>query len=181
MKKQTSTLLALVPNGTSFQEFISHQGKRFDSRFGNIMSDEVEITLMFDTSSDAFEFYNEIRFTPKYQALYTIKTVSDNPCHLIVSGSETLFDYFGTREPNLLTASRVLEIDFKIDYVQAMTSIVFTGEVVRGELLGRHCIIEFSDVLPELSLGGLRYIARDMDQFDALLTRVYCVEGEVLR
>lgn len=98
-----------------------------------------------------------------------------------MSGSETLFDYFGTREPNLLTVSRVLEIDFKIDYVQAMTSIVFTGEVVRGELLGRHCIIEFSDVLPELSLGGLRYIARDMDQFDALLTRVYCVEGEILR
>lgn len=71
MKKQTSTLLALVPNGTSLQEFITHQGKRFDSRFGNIMSDEVEITLIFDTSSDAFQFYNEIRFTPKYQALYT--------------------------------------------------------------------------------------------------------------
>lgn len=178
MKKNISTLQAMIPQGTSIHEFIRTQGKLFDQRFGSIMPEVVEITLIFDSLEDAHEFYNEIKYNSKYQSLYTIRTDRYNPHQLIVSGSATLYDYFGTREPNLLTVSRVFGISFKVDYVQPMSGIVFTGEVVEGELLGRQCIIEVSTVLPELALGGLRYIARDLDQFDSLLTRLYSVEGQ---
>lgn len=178
MKKNTSTLQAMVPQGTSIQEFIKNQAQQFDRRFGSIMSGDVEVTLIFKSIEDAHEFYNEIRYNKIYHNLYTAKTDRFNPLQLHVTGSETLFDYFGTREPNLLTVSRVTGISFKVDYVQSMSGIVFTGEVIEGELLGRHCIIEVSDILPELALGGLRYIARDFDQFDALLTRLYTVNGQ---
>lgn len=178
MKKQTSTLAAMIPQGTSIHEFITSQGKLFDQRFGSIMPEVVAITLIFDSLQDAHEFYNEVRYSSKYQTLYTIKTDRYNPLQLHVSGSETLYDYFGTREPNLLTVSRVLGLSYKVEYVQPMSGIVFNGEVVQGELLGRQCIIEVSNIIPELALGGLRYIARDLDQFDALLTRLYAVEGQ---
>lgn len=178
MKKITSSIVELMPKNTSLQEFIARQARNFDNRFGAIMPKEVEIELEFECQDDAHEFYNEVRYNAKYAQMYTLKTNRHNPLKLWVSGSTTLFDYFGTREPNLLTVSRVLDIGFKIDYIQAMSGIVFTGEVVRGELLGRHCIIEVSDILPELALGGLRYIAKNMDEFDALLTRVYCVQGQ---
>ena len=180
MKKYTSTIQALVPQGTSISDFIQKQGMKFDERFGQVMSENVAITLTFSSSYDATEFYNEVKFNLKYKSLYTILTVEDDSCSLIVSGSETLFDYFGTREPNLLTVSRNLNIDFTVDFVQDKTGIVFTGQVINGELLGRHCLIEVSNILPELSLGGLRYIARDFEQFDALLTRVYCIDGQKL-
>lgn len=154
--------------------------ERFQARFGFKMSDHVEVTLEFEDHWDAQTFYTEIKHNPKYAQQYQVITHPYDVCKLMVSGAPTLFDYFGTREPNLLTLSRQNRIDFKIDFRQEFTNIVFTGEVVQGELLGRHCIVQVAQALPELTLAGMKYIGRSKAEFDSLLTRIFRVESDVI-
>ena len=177
MKKQTKTLENIIQDhkAVTLRNLISVQDKNFESRFGFKLSDEVKVNLIFNSRYDAEDFYNELRFNEKYARQYKVMTNLNDSQQLIVSGSRTLFDYFGTKEPNLLTASRDLNIQFKVEYQEAFTQIIFTGEVIAGELLGRQCIVEYNELIPELTLSGLKNIASNQKEFDALLTRVYCV------
>ena len=90
----------------------------------------------------------------------------------MVSGQKTLFDYLGSREPNLLTLSRDLNIDFEVKFVQVYSGTAFNGNLVNGELLGRQCLVEVNELVPELSLGLLFQIGNDEQEFELLLTRI---------
>lgn len=152
----------------------------FEARFGFALDLDVTVTLSFESVSDATDFYSEVKYVQKYSDQYKVQSHPYDSTKVYVSGASTLFDYFGTREPNLLTLSREQNINFKIDYVQDYTGIVFTGEVIQGELLGRHCLVEVSDILPEIALSGLNYIARTHSEFEALLTRIFKIESVVI-
>lgn len=179
MKKNHLSLDALIKKEGSItlNQMFETNKEKFKQRFGFEMANEVTIELTFESSFEATLFYQEIKQNPRYSQQYTVKTHPYHVSVLIVSGATTLFDYFGTVEPNLLTLSRQNQIDFKVDYVQPFSNIVFTGEIVQGELLGRHCIVQVSDVLPELSLAGLPLIGSNRAEFDALLTRIFNVES----
>ncbi|MEG0328220.1 MAG: hypothetical protein RR565_09480 [Erysipelothrix sp.] len=171
---------AMNLKGNDVTSFINNQSHRFTERFGLSFSDTVQVTLRFEDAHDAQEFYNELRYNQTYSLDYTVTTSRFNACELIVDGAETLYDYFGSREPNLLTVSRDLKLNFEIIYNQEYTGIEFTGMVHRGELLSRQCVVEVASVIPELSLGGLSKIAREASEFDDLLTRCYIVKGTPL-
>ena len=160
-------------------ELMNRFSFKFKERFGLEYYEEIEVKLIFKNQDDLNDFYNEIRFNRKYDD-YTVKTSPNNHRELFVSGEKTLFDYFGTYEPNLLTASRELQINFDIEFIQRYSGSIFTGSVMQGELLSRQCIIEMSEVLPELSLAGLYQFASKEEEFDLLLTRVFQVKGEVI-
>ena len=179
MKKTILSFDALLEKEESLtlSHMFQQNDAKFQDRFGFKMDGNVKVTLEFEDTYDAQTFYTEIKHNPKYAQQYKVETHPYDICKLMVSGASTLYDYFGTREPNLLTLSRQNHIDFKIDYVQDFSNIVFTGEVIQGELLGRHCLVQVSDVLPELSLAGLKYIGRTRAEFDALLTRIFSVES----
>ncbi|AMC94271.1 hypothetical protein AOC36_09855 [Erysipelothrix larvae] len=162
------------------QELMRQSKLQFTKRFGLEFSKDISVTLVFETSYDANDFYNEIRFNKAYSMLYRVAFNTSKANSLIVSGQATLFDYFGTNEPNLLTASRDLGLQFTIDFVQDYTGSTFKGSVMNGELLARQCIVEVSSVLPELTLGGLCQIAGSFEEFDLLLTRIYTVRSEAL-
>lgn len=183
MKQQRFTIPELMARmkGTSVHHFIEDQHYRFTERFGLNYDETVKVKLIFEKQADASDFYNELRFNSAYSKQYTVKTDALDAKVLYVEGAETLFDYFGTREPNLLTLSRSLDLAYKIEFLQQYSAIIFTGEVCYGELLGRHCLIEVSEMLPELSLGGLHQIARTSEEFELLLTRVYLIKEEMLR
>ncbi|QIK70534.1 hypothetical protein G7062_09555 [Erysipelothrix sp. HDW6C] len=172
--------LITTMKGNDVASFIHNQNLRFSERFGLNYSDDVSVTLTFESDRDAIDFYNEVRFNEDYAQEYTVKTSPFHSKDLLLSGAQTLYDYFGSREPNLLTVSRDLNINFAIEFVQDYSGTTFTGAVRRGELLSRQCIIEVSDILPELSLGGLRQIGRNQREFDDLLTRCYIVKGATI-
>lgn len=182
MKKTKVSLDALLKKDTcvTLGHMVKKNQVKFESRFGFSMDLDVKVTLNFDHSRDAQTFYSEVKYNQKYADQYNVTTHPYDSSKVIVSGAETLFDYFGTREPNLLTLSREQGIDFKIDYLQEYSGIVFKGEVIQGELLGRHCLVEVSDILPEIAIAGLHYIARTHGEFDALLTRIFKVESVVI-
>lgn len=163
--------------GNTITQFISDQHGRFQERFGMNYDETVSVTLKFQNEKDSIDFYNEIKYNTHYNKDYTVSTVISDPRQLVVMGAETLYDYFGSREPNLLTISRDYGIAFDIEFIQQFSGTVFTGSVNRGELLSRQCIIEVSNVLPELALGGLVQIGRNDRDFNDLLTRCYIVKG----
>lgn len=159
----------------NLDSLFSNNKEQFKERFGMEFYQGIEVRLEFSNFMDANDFYQEIKYNPLYQDFKVFTT--DKSKELIVSGAPTLFDYFGTVEPNLLTASRDLDIRFDILFQQAYSATIFTGTVISGELLSRQCIVEVSEVLPELSLAGLGQIAQSIQEFDLLLTRIYSVEG----
>ena len=160
---------------TDLSSFFKMYNKRFEERFGMPFDQDIEVRLEFANFMDASDFYQELRYNRAYRE-FKVTTTKD-PKALLVSGAKTLFDYFGTVEPNLLTVSRDLGIRFEIFYQQTYSAITFTGTVISGELLSRQCIVEVSTVLPELSLAGLGQIARSEKDFDLLLTRIYPIKG----
>ena len=162
-------------NYTNIDDLLIRSNDDFKERFGMNFSEKISVELKFESFQDANEFYQELTYNTSYKE-YTVKT-SNQANVLTVYGAKTLFEYFGTKEPNLLTVSRDLNISFDIHFVQSYSGTVFTGSVVSGELLSRQCIIEVSDVLPELTLAGLSQIAKSIKEFDLLLTRLYSVEG----
>ncbi|CAM3671154.1 hypothetical protein ERUR111494_06265 [Erysipelothrix urinaevulpis] len=162
-------------NYTNIEGLIKYNQNKFHERFGMEFQDDIDVELNFETFRDANDFYQELKYNSKYSDFSVFTTHSPNK--LIISGAKTLFDYFGTREPNLLTLSRDLGIRFEILFNQDYSGSIFTGSVVSGELLSRQLIIEVSEVLPELSLAGLGQIAKTLSEFDLLLTRIYSVEG----
>lgn len=178
MKKGYSVKdLMLAMDGKDLATFMHEQESQFQSRFDVSFKQGVEVELKFTDSIDARDFYQELRFNPVYGLDYSVKTVAYDETRILVKGAPTLFDYFGTREPNLLTLSRDLNLDFDVTFVQEFTGVVFTGKVNHGELLSRQCILEVSDLLPELTLGGLSQIARSEFEFDTLLTRAYIMNS----
>lgn len=164
----------------SIDVFMKTQKQNFVQRFGIVVSNDVEVTLIFDCAQDAIDCSNELRYNRKYSSMYTSRCDRDSVKRLRVSGAKTLYDYFGSREPNLLTLSRELGISFTIDYRQEYSGLQFNGKVHQGELLSRQCIVEYTDLLPELGLGCLDKIGRSAKEFDALLTRIYRVKSEVI-
>lgn len=159
---------------------IHAQSEQFMRRFGTKFGTMTTVSLVFQSSYDATEFYQEVKFSPDYKAMYDVTLHPYKKHCVVVTGQATLFDYFGSNEPNLLTVSRDLKIRFTIDFVQDYTGTAFKGEVVNGELLARQCIVEVSSILPELTLGGLGQIANTLEEFDLLLTRFYPVKAEVI-
>lgn len=168
--------LMLKMKGNDITTFIKDQNTQFLERFGCAFDETVAVTLEFATAHDAYAFYNELKFNRDYNQEYTVRTNAHDARKLVVDGAQALFDYFGSREPNLLTLSRNLKVDFTIEFVQKYTATTFTGSVRSGELLSRQCIIEVSALLPELTLGGIHQIGRNQDEFDDLLTRCYIVK-----
>lgn len=170
--------LMIKMKGNDITSFINNQNNRFTERFGCTFDETVKVTLVFETAYDAYAFYNDLKFNRTYNLDFKVRTDKEDSRKLHVDGAETLFDYFGSREPNLLTLSRNLNISFSIEFIQKYTGTKFIGNVQQGELLSRQCIIEISNILPELSLGGMIQIGRNQDEFDDLLTRCYIVEGK---
>ncbi len=182
MKKRMMSLDGFVDavGSHSLVHLMSDYGLRFEKRFGFEMHDQVEVELLFENVYDAQDFYLEVKHNKDYASQYKVRTCMKDSKVIFVSGAKTLFDYFGTKEPNLLTISRNHECNFKINYVQQYSGTLFTGEVIQGELLGRHCLVEVSTLIPELSLAGLKFIASTRKEFESLLTRVSCVESVVI-
>lgn len=172
--------LMISMKGNNVSSFINDQALRFTERFGLAFEECVSVTLKFESSQDANDFYNELKFNSHYAKDYTVTTSNRGSYYLTVTGAETLYDYFGSTEPNLLTVSRDLGLNFEIYFTQTYTGTEFTGAVHRGELLSRQCIVEVSNIIPELTLGGLHQIARDEAEFNDLLTRCYLVEGQTI-
>lgn len=172
--------LMIAMKGNDVSSFINDQALRFTERFGLSFEDCVSVTLKFDSHEDAQDFYNELKFNAFYSNDYSVASSDCGAHYLTVSGAETLYDYFGSNEPNLLTVSRDLDLNFEISFIQTYTGTEFTGAVHRGELLSRQCIVEVSDMLPEFTLGGLCQIARSESEFNDLLTRCYIVEGQTI-
>lgn len=182
MKKTKVSLDSLLQKDTcvTLGHMFRKNEIKFKERFGFDLDLDVKVTLEFDSYEDARIFYSEVKYSQKYYEQYNVQTHPYDTTKVIISGAETLFDYFGTREPNLLTLSREQGINFKIDYLQEFSNIIFTGEVIQGELLGRHCLVEVSDLLPEIAIAGMHYIARTHSEFEALLTRIFKVESVML-
>lgn len=170
--------LMIKMKGNDITSFITNQNLKFSERFGLKFNETVQVTLTFESAYDAYAFYNELKFNRSYNLDFTVRTDPYDATKLKVDGAQTLFDYFGSREPNLLTLSRNLGVNFAIEFVQEYTGTKFVGNVQHGELLSRQCIIEISNILPELSLGGIIQIGRNQDEFDDLLTRCYIVKGK---
>lgn len=170
--------LMIKMKGNDITSFINDQATRFTERFGCSFEETVGVELIFETAYDAYEFYNDLKFNRKYNLDFKVYTDKMDARRLHVDGAQTLFDYFGSREPNLLTLSRNLGVNFTIEFVQKYTGTKFVGNVQHGELLSRQCVIEISNILPEFSLGGIGQIGRNQDEFDDLLTRCYIVEGK---
>lgn len=169
-----------IMKGNDITTFINDQNHRFLERFGCTFDETVSVTLTFDNGYDAYEFYNDLKFNKTYNLDYHVRTDANDAKKLHVDGADTLFDYFGSREPNLLTLSRNLNINFSIEFIQKYTGTKFAGYVQSGELLSRQCIIEVSTMIPEFTLGGLIQIGRNQDEFDDLLTRCYFVKGQAI-
>ena len=160
-------------------QFLKEQESAFKKRFGNVQ-EGIELELRFDSEAEAINAYQEIRFNRRYSNLYSVKSHAYDGKILLVSGKDSLFDYLGCDEPNLLTLSRSLNIDFKVLYRQPYSNTEFKGEVVSGELLARQCIVSVSDVLPELSLGQLSKVGRDETELDLLLTRIVKIPSKTI-
>lgn len=167
-----------IMKGKDIHSFINNLNDKFTERFGLSFDETVSVELTFSSGSEAFDFYNELKFNKTYNLDYTVKTNPYDSRKLTVDGAETLFDYFGSREPNLLTLSRNLNIGFSIEFVQKFTGTTFSGNVQNGELLSRQCVIEVNNIIPEFTLGGLVQIGRTHDEFDDLLTRCYVIKGQ---
>lgn len=166
--------------GQNINTFIDRQNVQFTERFGIEFEKSVSVILEFENSYDAQDFYHEVKFNRDYAFEYTVKSLPNDSSKLCVSGAPTLYDYFGSREPNLLTVSRDLGISFNIEFVQDYSGTRFTGSVNRGELLSRQCIIEMSTTIPELALGGLVQIGTTDQDFEDLLTRIYVADEMVI-
>lgn len=162
------------------EELLSRNELGFINKFGMVHTDKIEVRLIMESENKAHQVYNEVKYNPKYSSKYSVRTDSASTQSLYVSGSSTLFDYFGTKEPNILTLSRELGMIFKIEYQQEYSGIIFNGEVMYGELLARNTHIEVNMDLPELTLGGLRKIAHKIEEFDILLTRFYNYQTQVI-
>lgn len=159
----------------SVKEMLKTQKEKFVETFAQNPSSQIEIEICFEDNFEMNEFYNELKYNKRYSSLYTIRSHQyKNKC-LVVSGKSSLFDYLGSNEPNLLTLSRNLDINFKVHYIQKYSSTEFKGEVICGELLSRHCLVEVSEVLPELSLGLLNQIGSNQEELDLLLTRIVTI------
>lgn len=163
-----------MKNIENIESLFNKHNKQFQKRFGVQFEKTIEVNLLFESFIDANDFYQELKYNVDYDD-FIIRT-TDNPKLLVVSGANTLFDYFGTVEPNLLTISRDLSLRFDIEFIQKYSSNVFTGTVISGELLSRQCIIEVSETLPELTLAGLDQIASTIKEFELLLTRIYTIK-----
>lgn len=164
----------------SIEEVLKYYKAAFEARFNQTPDAWIELEVNFETSAEAIAFYQEIKTNRRYQSLYTVQTNPFQHNTLIVSGKETLFDYLGSKEPNLLTLSRVLGIDFSVRFKQKYSSTQFEGQIVNGELLSRQCLVEYNQVLPELSLGLLSQIGKTSEEFDLLLTRILPQKTEII-
>ncbi|HZJ87251.1 MAG TPA: hypothetical protein VFC75_03410 [Erysipelothrix sp.] len=164
----------------SVGELLDVYEAKFSARFSNTMKTYIELEIKFENSYDETSFYQALSTDPMYTKLYTVKTHPIKNKTLIVSGKESLFDFLGSKEPNLLTLSRNLGIDFNVSFTQSYSSTSFTGSVINGELLSRQCIVEYNEVLPELSLGLLFQIGKTSEELDLLLTRIIPTQTEVL-
>lgn len=150
--------------------------KKFEKRFNTTVSADITLEVSFNDSLDMTQFYQELKYHRAFSGLYTVETHSHKELTLNVSGKKTLFDYLGSKEPNLLTISRTLNIDFKVRFRQAYSGTDFFGHIISGELLSRQCIVEVSPILPELSLGLLKQIGESAKELDLLLTRIIPVQ-----
>lgn len=162
-----------------FDKYLEKSRLQFEQKFNVQFERYIEVKLLFKEELDAQSFYNELKLNKTAYGHYDVRS-ADKVNTLYVSGAETLFEFFGDEEPNLLTASRDLDVDFEIEYRQKYTGIQFTATVIAGELLSRHCVVEYSDILPELSLGGLHQIGKNLNEFELLLTRIYPVKERVI-
>ncbi len=156
---------------------LKHYKEKFEKRFNTSVEKHITLNISFEDSLDMTQFYQELRYHRAFKELYTVKTHPSKSLTLLVSGKETLFDYLGSKEPNLLTISRMLGIDFKVSFKQAYSGTDFEGTVISGELLSRQCIVEVSPLLPELSLGLLNQIGQSAQELELLLTRIIPVEA----
>lgn len=164
----------------SVEEVLRQNQMLFEKRFNQNLSDTIELEVVFESSYEMTDFYQTLKTSRNYQSLYKVKAHPYQALTLLVSGKETLFDYLGSKEPNLLTLSRNLQIDFKVNYVQSYSGTVFKGSVVNGELLSRHCLVEVSQVLPELTLGLLSQIGKTAHELDLLLTRIIPTKSQII-
>lgn len=164
----------------SVQEMLNFYEQQFEKRFLMDVKKYIELEVSFESGLDETSFYQALKTDPIYQKLYTVKTHPLKSYTLIVSGRESLFDFLGSKEPNLLTLSRVLGIDFNVYFKQSFSSTQFKGSVIQGELLSRQCIVEVNQTLPELSLGLLSQIGQTSEELDLLLTRIIPTQTEIL-
>lgn len=164
----------------NFEQFIETQASLFKKRFNIDILGNITLELSFNNEIEMAEFYQEIKFNKTYRELYTVESHPYLPLHLNVSGKNNLFDYLGSHEPNLLTLSRDLGIQFKVLYDQNYSETIFEGDVVGGELLARQCVINVNEYLPELSLGLLQQIGNTIEEFDLLLTRIVEVPTQII-
>lgn len=160
--------------------FLNEHRQKFERTFGVAVSASTEIELIVKNNEAMIDVYQELRFNPKFSKLYTVKHHPTQELTLLISGQKTLFDYLGSKEPNLLTLSRLLEIDFEVVYVQNYSNTSFKGEVVQGELLGRQCLVAVNNIVPELSLGLLNQIGSDEVELELLLTRIIPFQTETI-
>lgn len=173
MKKSYSVKEFVSSYGSvGFDQFLKRQSDRFEQTFGKTISENIEIELIFLNNYEMTHAYQEFRFNRDFSKIYTVRYHQYKENTLVVSGQKTLFDYLGSREPNLLTLSRDLNIDFEVKFVQVYSGTAFNGNVVNGELLGRQCLVEVNELVPELSLGLLFQIGNDEQEFELLLTRI---------
>lgn len=164
----------------SIHPFLMEQRHKFERTFGILVSQSIEIELILHTNTEMIDVYQELRFNPRFSKLYTVKHHPSQNLTLLVSGQDTLFDYLGSKEPNLLTLSRMLGVDFKVVFVQSFSNTSFKGEVVQGELLGRQCLVAVNNMVPELSLGLLNQIGSDEVELELLLTRIIPFQTETI-
>lgn len=159
-------------NYSTLDELLKDQRRDFTKLFGFNPETPIELELKFQSMSEMIDAYNELKFTTKFNTLYKLHHHAYKDFTLVVSGQETLFDYLGSNEPNLLTLSRITGVDFDVYFEQSYTGTQFTGKVVNGELLARQCLVEVNDVIPALTLGLLNQIGKTTEEFDLLLTRI---------
>lgn len=181
MMKKSYSMTEWISNNNIDQldKYLKISKRQFERKFGLQFPNEIEVKLSFEDEYSTQIFYNELRLNKLSYGHYRVRSAEEAHC-LYVSGARTLFEFFGHEEPNLLTASRDLSVDFDILYRQKFTGIEFTASVIAGELLSRHCVVEYSNVLPELSLGGLHKIADSAQEFELLLTRIYPVKERTI-
>lgn len=159
----------------SVEKVLKAYKRQFERTFNQESGEFITLDITFSDSLDMTQFYQELKYNDIFNKLYSVRAHKTQDMTLQVTGKSTLFDYLGSKEPNLLTISRSLKIDFKVQFKQAYSGTDFFGHVVNGELLSRQCIVEVSDLLPELSLGLLSQIGETQNELDLLLTRIIFV------
>lgn len=172
MKSYSVVEYAQVTYNKDVDTVLNFYQRKFESKFNKDIKENITLDITFDNALDMTQFYQELKYHRAFIGLYTVTTHPTQDLTLLVSGKKTLFDYLGSKEPNLLTISRTLGIDFKVRFRQKYSGTDFKGHIIGGELLSRQCIVEVNNTLPELSLGLLKQIGESTKELDLLLTRI---------